>query len=298
VFRRIWKPWFVYRPSQFARRLAFAFSSPLPGYRPFPVAWGARIVVDPSKVIGQAIATTGVYDLTVTEAIARLARPGDTVIDAGANVGYMTVLGGLAVGPGGRVIGYEPHPELFEIYRRNVEAARGSLPMADVAIHNAALGAREGEAELVIDKGHNLNDGLSRVARQSDQEVGLTVAMTTVDAALGEGGAAVMKLDVEGYELEVLRGTAHAIASRRIRHILFEDHHGGESEAADYLKAAGYRLYSIGWSMRGLTLAPIDDGPLAASYEAPSYLATLAPEEAVARCSAKGWVALRHRLGR
>jgi hypothetical protein len=141
LFRRLYKPWFVYRPSQLARRLAFAMSPPAPGYRSFPVAWGASILVDPSKAIGRAIVTTGVYDLAVTEAIARLARPGDTVIDAGANVGYMTVLAGLAVGPGGRVIGFEPHPELFEVYRRNVEAARRALPSASFEIHKSALGA-------------------------------------------------------------------------------------------------------------------------------------------------------------
>jgi hypothetical protein len=107
-----------------------------------------------------------------------------------------------------------------------------------------------------------------------------------------------MKIDVEGYEPEVLRGATRALAGRRIRHVLFEDHNCRESEAVALLKESGYRLYSIGWAMSGLSLAPIDAGPLATSYEAPSYLETLAPEEAVERCSARGWLSLRHRLGR
>jgi FkbM family methyltransferase len=299
VFRRVWKPWFVYRPSQLARRLAVAVFQPRPGYRPLQVAWGATVEADPSKVIGRAIVTTGVYDLAVTEVIARLARLGDTVIDAGANVGYMTVLAGIAVGPAGRVIGYEPHPELFEVYRRNVEACRASLPFANAQIHNAALGAMEGQVPLVSGEGYNSNDGVSRVGLPSDTETGLTVEMTTLDAALGDRAAGVLKLDVEGYEPEVLRGTTRALVERRIRHVLFEDHHPpGKSETVALLKGAGYRLYSIGWAMRGPILAQIEEGRLAYSYEAPSYLATLAPDEAVDRCSTRGWLAFRHRLGR
>ncbi len=47
----------------------------------------------------------------MSEVLARLIDPGDTVVDAGANVGYMTVLAAAAAGPTGRVVAFEPHPE-------------------------------------------------------------------------------------------------------------------------------------------------------------------------------------------
>ena len=59
---------------------------------------GDGVLADSTKTIGQSIRTTGLYDLAVSEVLARLIDPGDTVVDAGANVGYMTVLAAAAAG--------------------------------------------------------------------------------------------------------------------------------------------------------------------------------------------------------
>ena len=72
--------------------------APRSGYTPLPVAWGISVIADPAKMIGRSLFTTGIYDLAVSEVLARLIEPGDTVVDAGANVGYMTLLAGVAAG--------------------------------------------------------------------------------------------------------------------------------------------------------------------------------------------------------
>src|SRR5438876_809414 len=112
LWRRLWKPWFVWRPMQVLRRARLALSSPRPGYQLIPTSWGGFIWTDPTKVIGRSILTTGIYDLAVSEVLARLIKPGDTVIDAGANIGYMTMLASFAAGPNGKVLSFEPHPDL------------------------------------------------------------------------------------------------------------------------------------------------------------------------------------------
>jgi hypothetical protein len=61
------------------------------------------------------------------------------------------------------------------------------------------------------------------------------------------------------------------------------------------LRAADYRLFSLGWRMRGLRVEPIEAGALSTRYEAPSFIATVEPEQALARCQSKGWLALRRR---
>jgi FkbM family methyltransferase len=296
VLQRFWKPWYVWRPWQLVVRAVRALSAPQPGYRLLRTTWGGTLLADPTKTIGRSIWTTGLYDLAVSEILARLIRPGDVVLDAGANVGYMTLLAAAAAGPSGRVLSFEPHPELFEILQRNAALERSSLPLADIHLRNVALGEEAGTAELVLPSGMAHNDGIAYIARDGSRgERSVPVAVEPLDGVLGTGSAAVLKVDVEGYELPVLRGAGQALAGRRIRHILFEDHHGADSPAGQLLLERGYRLFAIGWSIRGPKVAPAGAGKLAADYEAPSYLATLEAEETLRRCAAPGWLVLSRR---
>jgi hypothetical protein len=75
--------------------------------------------------------------------------------------------------------------------------------------------------------------------------------------------------------------------------VVFEDHHGAGSNAMSMLRAAGYEIFSIGWSMRGPIIAPAVNGSLATRFEAPSYLATIEPRAAQDACAPAGWWALQ-----
>lgn len=288
---RIWKPWYVWRPHQLILTVARRLAYPPAGVRALPVAWGGAIIADPAKDVGRSLWTAGIFDLAVSEVLARLVDPGDTAVDAGANVGYMTVLVATVAGPSGRVFAFEPHPGLFVILQQNVAAAAGA---ACCAVNNAALGARVGRARLVVPDAMAANDGLARID-QGDAVAGesIDVAMTTLDAEIGDDPIGVLKLDVEGYELEVLTGAARLLSRRAIRHVVFEDHDGPGSPVMGRLESAGYRIYAIGWSVAGLHLRDVREGALSHAYEAPSYLATLRPAEALARCAGAGWRVLR-----
>src|SRR4051812_44226471 len=104
----ILKAEYLYRPVQLVRRFrpprdinADSLVSALP--------WGQRLRTPPRTNIGQQLAVLGVFDLMVTGALWRLADPGETALDVGANIGYMSAVRARGVGRGGRVIGYEPH---------------------------------------------------------------------------------------------------------------------------------------------------------------------------------------------
>src|SRR5207253_2638751 len=94
----LWKPWYVCRPVQVPLRIVRALRRPRTGFQRLQVTWGASLLADPTKTIGRSIRTTGIYDIGVSELLARLIRPGDTTIDVGANVGYMTLLMGALAG--------------------------------------------------------------------------------------------------------------------------------------------------------------------------------------------------------
>lgn len=133
-------------------------------------------------------------------------RPGDTVYDVGANVGYFTLIAAQLVGPQGRVVAFEPLPQNAAALRRNVELNG----LDHVVVAEAAVSARNGTAVLSVG--------------DSDQEATLlggrtagtvTVATTTLDAALERWGApAVLKVDIEGAEHEALPAATAVLARR------------------------------------------------------------------------------------
>ena len=273
-----WKPWFIFRPAQVLRRLRF---SPTSTYRLLPAAWGGNLLALDDDHIGRCLGTTGIYDLAVSELLFRLIHPGDLVIDAGANIGYMSVLAATA---GARVIAFEPNPELQPILRRNL-GTRGE-------VRPVALGARRHEATLIAPDPTAHNSGLGRLGASTDAG-GVPVQVVTLDEELLGRSVAILKLDVEGVEEAVLEGAANALRDRRIRHIIFEDHHGVPSPVMTRLRGHGYAIYSIGWTLGGPRLGDAGTVSTHARYEAPSYLATLAPDVVRAACSRRGWVALR-----
>jgi len=295
-----WKPWYVWRPQQLAVRLWRSCRQTPAGYRPIPVAWGGSIEANPITTVGRSLWTTAVHDLTMSEALTRLAEPGGVVVDAGAHVGYMTVLAAIATGDRGTVLAFEPHPDLFAVLQRNVEAAKAAGAEARIVVKNAALGAIAADAALVMPEGFDTNDGIAQISGTGSAG-SVPVRMDTVDAVVKElqlPRIDVLKVDVEGHELGVFQGAATALAQHSIRHILYEDFEGRRSAATRFLESFGYRVCSIGWSMRGLNVTTKTGGSLARDYEAPAYLATLNEEDALSRCSTPGWNVLRKGLGR
>ncbi|HRZ11464.1 MAG TPA: FkbM family methyltransferase [Kiritimatiellia bacterium] len=143
----------------------------------------------------------------------RLVRPGDRVVDAGANIGYVTALFSKWVGPAGRVCSFEPEPGTFDVLASNVRR----LNLANVSLFPCAVSSREGEGVLAIPEyaagGENLYE--ARVVDAPARARGIrTVAIRlgALDKLLeGLDSLALIKLDVEGYELEAVRGGAGLI---------------------------------------------------------------------------------------
>jgi FkbM family methyltransferase len=279
------------------RRALLALASPSPGYSRLQTSWGVPLLADPTKTIGRSILTTGVYDIAVSELMARLIGAGDTVIDAGANIGYMTLLASVVAGPGGNVLAFEPHPDLFRIMQQNVTAARNWLCIANTQLDNSALGDWRGTADLLLPADFDSNDGVARIAPTTNPAgCSMSVTMKTLDDVLGNETAAVLKLDVEGFEPQVLRGAVRALQERRIQHIIFEEHDIEASEVVPVLRAGGFQVYSLGWSIHGIVLSPVETGSLAAEYEAPNFVASINPNELLSRCEPRGWLVLGRNL--
>ncbi|AKJ07189.1 methyltransferase, FkbM family domain protein [Archangium gephyra] len=139
---------------------------------------------------------------------ARLLNRGDHVLDIGANVGTHTLGFASLVGPGGRVVAFEPQPVIFELLRGNVHANG----LTHVSCEQAALAEHAGSATLSVPDYHQRhNSGLAAL-----QAGGKTVEIQT--RTLDDYGferCALVKLDVEGWERAVLRGGKQTLARCR-----------------------------------------------------------------------------------
>lgn len=300
MIHRLWKPWYVYRPSQIFRRLRAALAPPKPGLQDLPTSWGVTLQADPTMTVGHDLLVAGVYDLPLSEALARLIKPGDTVVDVGGNIGYTTTLCAVAAGPGGTVYSFEPHPELHPLIEWNVAAARRHHPIATTHVYQAALGATTGTAKLLVPPQFNqVNNGVSRIT--DTDEPGATVIsvpMKTLDEVCGTATVSVVKIDVEGFELQVLEGGRRALESGRVRHVVFEDHTHRDSQVVRMLQGLGFHVFSLGYGMRGLVVAPVEAGSLAHGLEAPNFIATRDPDTVLGLGKTRGWLVLGTRLVR
>jgi len=148
----------------------------------------------------------------------RLLRPGDTVVDAGANIGLVALVAARAVGARGQVHAIEAHPVVAGYLSENVRINRA----ANVRVHQVALGDRPGVVRLATHPG---DDSQNHVAAEGP---GTTVAVVRLDELLAAVGRVdLLKVDVEGYERFVVAGARGLLP--RTRMIYFEawERHAG-----------------------------------------------------------------------
>ncbi|HVR07561.1 MAG TPA: FkbM family methyltransferase [Thermoanaerobaculia bacterium] len=173
-----------------------------------------------------------------------LVAPGATVWDIGANVGLFAAAAAFLAGPAGRVLAVEADDWLADLLRRSA----GTLPpgQAPIEVLSAAVGGTVGVADFLVASRGRAASHLASVAG-STQAGGVRsarkVMMVTLDWLLGWFPPPdVLKLDVEGAELDCLRGAARLLARRRTT-LLCEVGAGNAAAVGDLLAAAGYALY-------------------------------------------------------
>ena len=291
---RIATPPYIFQPLQILKRLRleFLWRSRREAFIALP--WGLPIKIDPQESVGHNIASQGLYELGVTEALWRLTEAGDLAVDAGANIGYTTSILGVRVGPLGRVICFEPNPEVFISLKENVEVWRKYGQCGTFDLHQAALGKEQGKARLHMNEWFLTNRGTSWVSDHPDDGKNvrvIEVPLYTLDQVLGDRVTiGVMKMDVQGQELNVLQGAAGFLKRHAVRDIVFEEASPYPAPTHDYLKSLGYAIFGLAETFSGISLvlngqSPYDPefGPL------PNYLATVDPKRAVERIKPTMW---------
>jgi FkbM family methyltransferase len=180
----------------------------------------------------------GTTEGSLQEALRLVLRPGATFYDVGANVGFLAVIGARLVGPSGLVHAFEPLPENVRWLRHNI-ALNGS---PNVTVHAVALGKADGTADFHIGEDPNWGS----LASPADGHEAMAVQVRRLDSLVTEGLPApqVMKIDIEGGEIDMLLSAAGTL--RAARPLLFIDLHGTNAGVADVLEPLDYDLHVFG----------------------------------------------------
>lgn len=147
----------------------------------------------------------GGHEPGTTDAIQRLTRQGDVVVDVGAHVGLLTLSMAHAVGPSGRVYAVEPHPISVDCLRRTTLCSGFDQR---VVIAQAALADKDGIARLYLGS----NNMLSSLYKEVDGQSSIEVKTLCLDTLVPDGTkVSLIKIDVEGAELDVFAGMSRVI---------------------------------------------------------------------------------------
>jgi FkbM family methyltransferase len=176
--------------------------------------------------------------------LTRLVVPGMQVLDVGANVGLYSLWVAKCAGEKGRVVAFEPVPLLFEGLAESCKRSG----LSNIECMNFALGTDDGAA-LMVERAFNSGDGRMSAAGSVAREV--RVEVRRLDSLLPGRTFDLIKIDVQGYELNVLRGMEKALEGNRQVRILFEYWPDGLRAAgtnpADliaFLQGKGFSLYA------------------------------------------------------
>jgi FkbM family methyltransferase len=231
--------------SEPARRVVVAATKPL-RYRDMRILRGRMAGVRLNLGGSFLRYLTGDAEPEVQQLLAEVVKPGQTVYDVGANIGFFTILCSRLVGPEGHVYAFEPIPENLHTLRHNI-ALNG---LRNVTIVEKALSSSTGTAEMFVSPWsafHSLNvEGATKVEDHGPEEGEITVQTVTLDEFVArEGGRApdLVKIDVEGAELIVLAGMGETLRSRRP--LLLVELHDTKDGYAEFVGSIDYEARVI-----------------------------------------------------
>jgi FkbM family methyltransferase len=230
--------------------------------RPVRLPSGFLMALDPGEWIQQDILVKGSTEPLTQNLIGRLSSPGGCVVDVGAHVGLHALEAARAVGSGGRVLAFDPQP--YNVDRIGRHAVLNGL--YNILGFCAAVGDRDDFIKLPMQSERDRARLSLLGSSPSDEGAFVEVPIRRLDTVLDAHAinrVDVLKVDVEGYELEVLRGLGARIndCANVVLELLDDVDEERSRAVVDHLESAGFILKDMTgapWRWRG----PLVEGNL------------------------------------
>ena len=209
---------------------------------------GGDVLAPLNDYVGRLAFYMGDLDRKLTWICSQIVSPGDTVMDIGANIGIVTLWLSRLVGETGQVHAFEPNPELQKILNATFDRNQ----VSNVHLHPIALGSEQGQLELRVPRVNAGNASLLYHRDLGDCDV-YKLSVRPLSQIMEENhltSIRLIKIDVEGFEANVLKGAEKIFESVRPEAILFELNERWDGLVPDQpmikiLRDLGYGFFSI-----------------------------------------------------
>lgn len=216
----------------------------LPGkHRLYDLPTGGKAYIDITESPMMFARVFGEFEPQKHRALDHFLQEGDAYIDIGANKGEFAIHAALQVGDAGHVVAFEPEPENCRWIRKSIEAsAVGNLTLVE-----GAVGAEKGELDLYIGEKSGWHSLVG--SEENKKKEAISVGVYPLDQYLEDHPLPrlkAIKIDVEGFEKEVLMGAEKTLSAQDDL-VLFLDVHPSHGvvhdEIYDILEGHGFTLY-------------------------------------------------------
>ncbi len=278
------RPEYFFQPINTLKRLLGIF----PKGEILEVATGFKIKARKNDQSGESIRRYKIYDIAESELIFRILESNDVSIDVGANIGYTTALMAKKQGPNGKVFSFEPSKEIYDDLLNNINLFGESLDITSIVPYNFGLSDSKRTMFFKVD---SFNRGESKVSTEKTEITVNLERLDDINEINKQSLIKLLKIDVEGHELDVLHGAEKLLKRKKIEHIIFEDHAFYPSDVSRYLESLGYEIFYI----KKTLLKPLLVNPNTkheSTYEPPNYIATINKNELIKKNKRFGWTVL------
>lgn len=180
--------------------------------------FGYKVKLDLSDWIQRNIFLRSFYhnDKIIIE---NVLKEGMTFIDVGSNIGYFSLLASQLVGDKGLVIAFEPNFKPYSYFKKTIE----NNSIKNIELYNYAIGDKEGDIWLYPNHEDKYNATATLVdVGQKDRYKVKTNTLDNIIEKLNLKDIDYLKIDVDGYEPNVLEGAINALQSRKIKNMQLE----------------------------------------------------------------------------
>ncbi|WP_339869207.1 FkbM family methyltransferase [uncultured Algoriphagus sp.] len=172
---------------------------------------GVAMKVDIAKQMGNAIYWRGAHDWAPIFVLEKYLKTGDTFIDVGANQGEYSLWAARKVGTNGKVVSFEPMPQLFDQLTANIRLNESFQK----TISPVKLGLSDKKGEVTLYASEDSNEGTNTIYNTEKFSIELgKIQLDTLDEQIEElkiNKVNFLKIDVEGAELQVLKGALNTL---------------------------------------------------------------------------------------
>jgi FkbM family methyltransferase len=192
-------------------------------FKRFVVSTSAGLFwIDPLSHLGNNLLNYGIYEAKTIDIITSRLKEGDIFIDVGANEGFFTILGGRIVGEKGKVLSIEPQNRLINVIKENININK----LSNVDVVNVACSDGTKVKSIIYLCPSTVTGSSSMVRKYIIPRKQEVICNTLDNIALKYKikNIDLIKIDVEGYEYEVLLGAKNLLKTKSITNLLIDFH--------------------------------------------------------------------------